>query len=130
MGFLRSAVKDVLHPVMDAVCSSTVIYHSGVSGLTYEIPARHEQATGEAETSLGIMTEYHLHVFKVTRTNLPVVPSTLDRIEWKKPDGRKSVTEWFQVCPEPGQDHYEPQGNFRYAWKIYAKLVNTPEDES
>lgn len=121
MSILRNAVKDVLHPIMDATCHSMVRYHSGVSGDVYEIPARHEESTGESETSLGVMTEYQIHVFKVSRKNLPVVPSILDRIEWQRD---RKITEWFQVVAEPGQDHYEPQGNFRDAWKIYTKHVN------
>ena len=127
MSLLRTAIRDVLRPVVKQVAGVAVRYHHAANGMVYNVVATLDGADGEAEANDSMAVPFHVGIFKIDRLDLPVMPQRLDRIEWIDPDNTARV-EFFQVLSDGASDYAQPNGNFRDVWRINAKWIPTGDD--
>ena len=132
MSLLRTAIRDVLRPVVKSTAGVEVRYFSKAEGTTYPtdgstITATLDAAAADAETSEGIQFTELVKDFKIDVDDLPVFPQSGDTIAVIS--GQGTVDQVYMVLSTGGQRATEPLGNFEDTWRIHTKNIPNPSQE-
>ena len=132
MSLLRTAIRDVLRPVVKSTAGVSVRYFSKVDGNTYPldgstITATLDAAKADSETSDGIQFTEMIKDFKIDVVDLPVFPNDGDIVIVVS--GLGIPDQWYQVLRDGGNRSSEPLGNFEDTWRLHTKNVPNPSQE-
>ena len=132
MSLLRSAVRDVLRPVVKATAGVQVRYHSKTDGNTYPldggtITATLDRSAADAETTEGIQFTEMVKDFKIDVADLPVMPQDGDTIMVQ--EGLGIADQYYMVLRDGGSRSAEPLGNFEDSWRLHTKNIPNPSAE-